>query len=138
MSMRKVLIVEDDEAMAVALRDGFTYEGYEVSRTNGSDAGPADAEEVFIGVVADIYCLDGCDAKPPDGNLKGLGGYCYVLYLEDMPSESDFLLCPEPFHQRDALLITARSILGRHSHRTVMMRSSDADPEDQPAIGQTI
>ena len=29
MSIR-VLIVEDEEAMAVALRDGFTYEGYEV------------------------------------------------------------------------------------------------------------
>ena len=28
--MRKVLIVEDDQAMAVALRDGFTYEGYAV------------------------------------------------------------------------------------------------------------
>jgi len=28
---RKVLIVEDDEAMAVALRDGFEYEGYEVT-----------------------------------------------------------------------------------------------------------
>jgi DNA-binding response OmpR family regulator len=25
-----VLVIEDDEAMAVALRDGFTYEGYEV------------------------------------------------------------------------------------------------------------
>jgi two-component system alkaline phosphatase synthesis response regulator PhoP len=28
--MPKVLIVEDDEAMAVALHDGFKYEGYEV------------------------------------------------------------------------------------------------------------
>ena len=28
---RKVLVVEDDEAMAVALRDGFEYEGYEVA-----------------------------------------------------------------------------------------------------------
>ena len=28
--MPRVLIVEDDEAMAVALRDGFAYEGYEV------------------------------------------------------------------------------------------------------------
>jgi len=28
--MPKVLIVEDDEAMAVALRDGFAYEGYDV------------------------------------------------------------------------------------------------------------
>ena len=30
MNMRKVLIVEDDQAMAVALRDGFSYEGYAV------------------------------------------------------------------------------------------------------------
>jgi two-component system alkaline phosphatase synthesis response regulator PhoP len=29
--MPRVLIVEDDEAMAVALRDGFTYEGYDVA-----------------------------------------------------------------------------------------------------------
>src|SRR3954470_9222937 len=29
-SMRKVLIIEDDQAMAVALRDGFNYEGYKV------------------------------------------------------------------------------------------------------------
>ena len=28
--MSRVLVVEDDEAMAVALRDGFAYEGYEV------------------------------------------------------------------------------------------------------------
>ena len=28
--MSRVLVVEDDEAMAVALRDGFTYEGHEV------------------------------------------------------------------------------------------------------------
>ncbi|PYS95639.1 MAG: DNA-binding response regulator [Acidobacteria bacterium] len=29
--MPKVLIVEDDQAMATALRDGFAYEGYEVA-----------------------------------------------------------------------------------------------------------
>ena len=28
--MPRVLIIEDDEAMAVALRDGFSYEGYDV------------------------------------------------------------------------------------------------------------
>ena len=28
--MSRVLVVEDDEAMAVALRDGFTYEGHDV------------------------------------------------------------------------------------------------------------
>jgi two-component system alkaline phosphatase synthesis response regulator PhoP len=33
------LIVEDDEAMAVALRDGFTYEGYEVKMANDGATG---------------------------------------------------------------------------------------------------
>jgi two-component system alkaline phosphatase synthesis response regulator PhoP len=37
--MRKVLIVEDDQAMAVALRDGFTYEGYAVQVARDGAAG---------------------------------------------------------------------------------------------------
>ncbi|HXV76520.1 MAG TPA: response regulator transcription factor [Candidatus Polarisedimenticolaceae bacterium] len=37
--MPRVLIVEDDEAMAVALRDGFTYEGYEVRMANDGASG---------------------------------------------------------------------------------------------------
>jgi DNA-binding response OmpR family regulator len=37
--MPRVLIVEDDEAMAVALRDGFTYEGYEVKMANDGATG---------------------------------------------------------------------------------------------------
>src|SRR6201986_1759608 len=40
MDMRKVLIVEDDQAMAVALRDGFTYEGYAVHVARDGAAGP--------------------------------------------------------------------------------------------------
>ena len=36
--MAKVLIVEDDQAMAVALRDGFSYEGFQVEvATDGED-----------------------------------------------------------------------------------------------------
>ena len=37
--MRKVLIVEDDEAMSVALRDGFSYEGYDVTVATDGEAG---------------------------------------------------------------------------------------------------
>jgi DNA-binding response OmpR family regulator len=37
--MSRVLVVEDDEAMAVALRDGFTYEGHEVSVARDGEAG---------------------------------------------------------------------------------------------------
>src|SRR5262245_21261702 len=34
-----VLIVEDDEAMSVALRDGFQYEGYAVTLARDGEAG---------------------------------------------------------------------------------------------------
>ena len=37
--MRMVLIVEDDEAMSVALRDGFSYEGYDVAVATDGEAG---------------------------------------------------------------------------------------------------
>jgi len=38
-SEKHVLIVEDDEAMAVALRDGFEYEGFEVSVARDGEVG---------------------------------------------------------------------------------------------------
>jgi two-component system alkaline phosphatase synthesis response regulator PhoP len=37
--MTRVLVVEDDEAMAVALHDGFAYEGYEVAVARDGEAG---------------------------------------------------------------------------------------------------
>jgi len=37
--MPRVLIVEDDDAMAVALKDGFAYEGYEVRLAHDGAAG---------------------------------------------------------------------------------------------------
>ena len=37
--MSKVLLVEDDEAMAVALQDGFSYEGHEVIRAADGEEG---------------------------------------------------------------------------------------------------
>ncbi|HEX6900708.1 MAG TPA: response regulator transcription factor [Thermoanaerobaculia bacterium] len=38
-AMKRVLIVEDDEAMSVALRDGFQYEGYDVTVAKDGEAG---------------------------------------------------------------------------------------------------
>jgi DNA-binding response OmpR family regulator len=43
--MSRVLVVEDDEAMAVALRDGFTYEGYEVTVARDGEDGLRHARE---------------------------------------------------------------------------------------------
>jgi two-component system alkaline phosphatase synthesis response regulator PhoP len=37
--MHKVLIVEDDDAMAVALQDGFEYEGFDVRLARDGEAG---------------------------------------------------------------------------------------------------
>ena len=50
--MSRVLIVEDDEAMAVALRDGFTYEGHEVTVARDGEAGlTSGAHQVETGVA---------------------------------------------------------------------------------------
>ena len=43
--MPRVLIVEDDEAMAVALEDGFAYEGFEVRRAQDGVEGLKRATE---------------------------------------------------------------------------------------------
>jgi len=43
--MPRVLIVEDDEAMAVALRDGFAFEGYDVTVVRDGAAGLHAARE---------------------------------------------------------------------------------------------
>jgi two-component system alkaline phosphatase synthesis response regulator PhoP len=43
--MPKVLIVEDDESMGTALRDGFSYEGYEVAFAADGAAGLQMAKE---------------------------------------------------------------------------------------------
>jgi DNA-binding response OmpR family regulator len=50
----RVLVVEDDEAMAVALRDGFTYEGYEVGMARDGETGLRLAREA----APDLMILD--------------------------------------------------------------------------------
>jgi len=44
--MRKVLVVEDDASMAVALRDGLEYEGYDVTMASDGEAGLQMAQSV--------------------------------------------------------------------------------------------
>jgi two-component system alkaline phosphatase synthesis response regulator PhoP len=52
--MHKILIVEDDEAMAVALRDGFRYEGYDVTLAKDGSTGLQLAKETS----PDLIILD--------------------------------------------------------------------------------
>jgi DNA-binding response OmpR family regulator len=72
--MRKVLIVEDDQAMAVALSDGFTYEGFgvEVARDGSMGLRLAAEKEVDL-VILDVMLpqmsgLDVCRQLRNDGN----------------------------------------------------------------------
>jgi len=62
--MRKVLIVEDDEAMAVALRDGFAYEGYDVRvASDGMSGLRMAAENDHDLIILDVMLpkMDGLD-----------------------------------------------------------------------------
>jgi DNA-binding response OmpR family regulator len=52
--MSRILVVEDDEAMAVALQDGFSYEGHEVTRASDGEEGLRLARES----APDIMILD--------------------------------------------------------------------------------
>ena len=54
MAMAKVLVVEDDNAMAVALNDGFQYEGHEVTLARDGAKGL----ELATGGQFDIMILD--------------------------------------------------------------------------------
>ncbi len=72
--MSKVLIVEDDESMAVALRDGFKYEGFEVELAGDGATGLRLATEgAFDLIVLDVMLpklsgLDVCKRIRRDGS----------------------------------------------------------------------
>src|ERR1051326_8425049 len=73
-SMRKVLIIEDDQAMAVALRDGFNYEGYtvEVARDGALGlrlAADQNHDLIILDVMLPKLCgLDVCKRLRADGH----------------------------------------------------------------------
>ncbi|HEX7186544.1 MAG TPA: response regulator transcription factor [Thermoanaerobaculia bacterium] len=72
--MRKVLIVEDDEAMSVALRDGLEYEGYSVNLATDGETGlrlaTAETPDLILldVMLPKITGLDICKKLRGDGN----------------------------------------------------------------------
>jgi DNA-binding response OmpR family regulator len=72
--MPRILIVEDDEAMAVALRDGFQYEGFEVIQArDGAAAIKAASEKAVDLILLDVMLpkksgLEVCKRLRADGN----------------------------------------------------------------------
>ena len=74
MAMAKVLVVEDDNAMAVALNDGFQYEGHEVTLARDGAQGLALASnDQFDIIILDVMLpkmsgLDVCRQLRSNGN----------------------------------------------------------------------
>jgi len=73
--MPKVVIVEDDAAMAAALRDGFTYEGYEIELARDGESGLRLAREASPDlVILDVMLpkmsgLDVCKRLRAEGSI---------------------------------------------------------------------
>ena len=118
----KVLIVEDDQAMAVALRDGFEYEGYAVQVARDGAAGLKLATERELDlIILDVMLpkMSGFDVCSRTKKTLGLTG-TYIVLLTAKGQEFDRqkglevgadLYMTKPFDP-DALLQKARDVLG--------------------------
>ena len=90
--MAKILIVEDDDAMAAALRDGFTFEGYDVQHAKDGEAalGMARARCADL-VILDVMLpkLSGLDVLK---QLRADGNAMPVIMLTARGQEIDKVL----------------------------------------------
>ena len=90
--MPRVLVVEDDEAMAVALKDGFGYEGYEVTLARDGGAGMTHAtERAYDLIILDVMLpkTSGLDILK---RIRGDGNQVPVIMLTARGQEIDKVL----------------------------------------------
>ncbi|NNE44269.1 MAG: response regulator transcription factor [Gemmatimonadetes bacterium] len=90
--MARVLIVEDDDSMAVALKDGFTFEGYEVNLARDGEEGLRLARgETWDLVVLDVMLprMSGYDVCK---ELRSTGSVLPILMLTARGQEIDKVL----------------------------------------------
>lgn len=89
----RVLIVEDDEAMSIALRDGFQYEGYSVTVAKDGEAGLqlATSEESPDLILLDVMLpkMTGLDICK---HLRGTGSDVPIIMLTARGQEIDKVL----------------------------------------------
>jgi len=90
--MSRVLIVEDDEAMAVALRDGFTYEGHEVTVARDGEAGLTSAREDSPDIMILDVMLPKMTGLEVCRVLRGEGSALPIIMLTARGQEIDKVL----------------------------------------------
>jgi DNA-binding response OmpR family regulator len=90
--MPKVLIVEDDAAMATALSDGFTYEGYEIALARDGDAGLKAARESAPDVIVLDVMLPKMSGLDVCKRLRAEGSNVPIMMLTARGQEIDKVL----------------------------------------------
>jgi DNA-binding response OmpR family regulator len=87
--MTRVLVIEDDEAMSVALRDGFASEGYEVRVARDGDAGLRAAREESPDLVILDVMLPRSSGLEVCRELRARGNAVPILMLTARGQEID-------------------------------------------------
>ena len=90
--MSKRLVVEDDEAMAVALQDGFAYEGHEVTRAADGEEGLRLAREEAPEIVILDVMLPKMTGLEVCKVLRGEGSQLPIIMLTARGQEIDKVL----------------------------------------------
>jgi two-component system alkaline phosphatase synthesis response regulator PhoP len=90
--MRRVLIVEDDQAMAVALRDGFEYEGFNVHVARDGSTGLRMATERESDLIILDVMLPKMSGLDVCRHLRGGGNTTPVIMLTARGQEIDKVL----------------------------------------------
>jgi DNA-binding response OmpR family regulator len=92
MSDKKVLVVEDDESMAVALRDGFDYEGYSVTVARDGEAGLTLAKTTSPDLIILDVMLPRKSGLDVCKQLRGEGNDVPIIMLTARGQEIDKVL----------------------------------------------
>ena len=90
--MPKVLVVEDDAAMATALKDGFAYEGYDVTLARDGEAGLKVAREAAPDVIVLDVMLPKMSGLDVCKRLRSEGSALPIIMLTARGQEIDKVL----------------------------------------------
>jgi DNA-binding response OmpR family regulator len=90
--MSKVLVIEDDQAMAVALRDGFEYEGYSVMVARDGSTGLRLASEERVDLIILDVMLPKMSGLDICKRLRSAGNNVPVIMLTARGQEIDKVL----------------------------------------------